>query len=209
MRGEHLSPGRGFVTIRGSSPHARGTLTSMRRGRGGAWDHPRMRGEHLASIMTWARPLGSSPHARGTRIILNRVSLITRIIPACAGNTAYYAEYEGKDWDHPRMRGEHFFSHAFAPLYEGSSPHARGTRRTQGPHVRRPGIIPACAGNTRSTLCSFSLLRDHPRMRGEHYRRSCWCPFYRGSSPHARGTPLQRDEPDMHVGIIPACAGNT
>ena len=137
---------------------------------------------------------GSSPHARGAPprgLVLH-----------------------GAVGDHPRMRGEH-----------------HGT--TLGRHLLNR-IIPACAGSTsnghvsdegfsgssphaRGALALFAghgrLLRDHPRMRGEHstedgeafiWRRiipacagstcppSLVCPTLMGSSPHARGARTQK-----------------
>ena len=154
-------------------------------------DHPRMRGEHIqaSNVMRIGDGIipacagstpsdmcvisvmqGSSPHARGARVV---DSLLMHIVG-----------------DHPRMRGEHRFSHA--PIDSG----------------RR--IIPACAGSTvlsyqisnpylgssphaRGALALFAgrgiLLRDHPRMRGEHDG------VLAGESPY--------------LGIIPACAGST
>ena len=108
--------------------------------------------------------------------------------------------------DHPRMRGER---------------HRLGGRLT-----RCRGIIPACAGSTRSArvrasrcwgssphargapsnrMNSAYSLWDHPRMRGEHPTRRMLCRSPLGSSPHARGAPAcatswcrpTRDHPRM------------
>ena len=49
-----------------------------------------------------------------------------------------------------------------------SSLHARGAPDLDDPLVGVHGIIPACAGSTRSTPRSPPPRRDHPRMRGEH-----------------------------------------
>ena len=57
------------------------------------------------------------------------------------------------------------------------------------------GIIPACAGNTDSLLTHSLHARDHPRMRGEHPRKSLIVLDIRGSSPHARGTPTAKQAP--------------
>ena len=69
----------------------------------------------------------------------------------------------------------------------GSSPHARGARRTGGGAVDHAGIIPACAGSTSSTRLIASSSGDHPRMRGEHSCTTLRDVPILGSSPHARG----------------------
>ena len=53
------------------------------------------------------------------------------------------------------------------------------------------------------------MLRDHPRMRGEHLLTAEDVRIDLGSSPHARGAHELRPPPDQIVGIIPACAGST
>ena len=91
----------------------------------------------------------------------------------------------------------------------GSSPHARGARLSPRDHVGEEGIIPACAGSTRSGAASPRSRRDHPRMRGEHVSHGAHGPLPRGSSPHARGA-LRADAMEAwRWGIIPACAGST
>ena len=85
------------------------------------------------------------------------------------------------------MCGEHFGKLAILPTSAGSSPHVRGARE----HARVPvvlhGIIPACAGSTRTSAPSSGTCRDHPRMCGEHssFPPNSW--FALGSSPHVRG----------------------
>ena len=46
-------------------------------------------------------------------------------------------------------------------------------------------------------------------MRGEHVYWLIASLRGRGSSPHARGTPLPLNDGVFPAGIIPACAGNT
>ena len=87
------------------------------------------------------------------------------------------------------MCGEHMRSRSRIWPARGSSPHVRGTPARPPSHPRRPGIIPACAGNTHT---------QHATIRP-----------IRGSSPHVRGT-RDLESGQLHVpGIIPACAGNT
>ena len=74
-------------------------------------------------------------------------------------------------------------------FWQGSSPHARGTR-SDG-HM------------------SLKYVGDHPRMRGEHLRRQRRYELRLGSSPHARGTRILQLHHGQIRGIIPACAGNT
>ena len=46
-------------------------------------------------------------------------------------------------------------------------------------------------------------------MRGEHPTEQVFVREEMGSSPHARGAPLSSPQEDVHIGIIPACAGST
>ena len=51
---------------------------------------------------------GSSPLARGALLENDEVALLPGIIPACAGSTSWRRANRLCDWDHPRLRGEHF-----------------------------------------------------------------------------------------------------
>ena len=229
MRGEHQVLRHRSSSSLGSSPHARGTHLYDRLRRFGPGiipacagntdkpnrmpekfrDHPRMRGEHVDRILLFSCARGSSPHARGTHPVHIRPRMVPGIIPACAGNTAAVSAVTCVVRDHPRMRGEHFIIHAHRGSYRGSSPHARGTPVVDAEIVDQLGIIPACAGNTRSRRAVRAWKRDHPRMRGEHICSVICVTLYPGSSPHARGTPVRRMGSFRSSGIIPACAGNT
>ena len=50
---------------------------------------------------------------------------------------------------------------------------------------------------------------DHPRMRGEHLVDEVFSGEVWGSSPHARGAPVEKPLERVKRGIIPACAGST
>ena len=91
----------------------------------------------------------------------------------------------------------------------GSSPRMRGTQSRCRPCMRRTGIIPAYAGNTRPALARRSIARDHPRVCGEHSSRMLEKLASVGSSPRMRGTPVVPPAYPTFTGIIPAYAGNT
>ena len=107
------------------------------------------------------------------------------------------------------MRGEHRDSFMGLASVLGSSPHARGARSCGACGACGPGIIPACAGSTPQVLPQAMIWRDHPRMRGEHYRIGGSVFNDGGSSPHARGALLVVVTCCCYAGIIPACAGST
>ena len=111
--------------------------------------------------------------------------------------------------DHPRICGEHAETWIQSSLPQGSSPHMRGTRRTCAIRWYLRGIIPAYAGNTYCRTLKSYLLRDHPRICGEHRSESHEGQRRQGSSPHMRGTHADRKSKVYVQGIIPAYAGNT
>ena len=168
MRGEHGQNLTGIASVQGSSPHARGARVdagalhadggiipacagSTRRGapsRPRRWDHPRMRGEHSARSSVGRNFMGSSPHARGALELADAQGIDLRIIPACAGSTPLMPPDSPRQWDHPRMRGEHPQPPGTRLHEHGSSPHARGAHRRRDRQLGRRGIIPACAGST-------------------------------------------------------------
>ncbi len=75
---------------------------------------------------------------------------LTRLIPACAGNTRMCVRVLMYVPAHPRMRGKHLQLRMPNELVDGSSPHARETPVSANVGDRRRRLIPACAGNTRS-----------------------------------------------------------
>ncbi len=94
-------------------------------------------------------------------------------------------------------------------MWPGSSPRVRGTLRGQLERRIARGIIPACAGNTPSRSAWGLTLWDHPRVCGEHLTLAITALTTKGSSPRVRGTRFHGNAHCCHLGIIPACAGNT
>ena len=85
----------------------------------------------------------------------------------------------------------------------------RGAQLGRLERISKRGIIPACAGSTLFYDVHVSLLRDHPRMCGEHALIGTKTSASLGSSPHVRGAPCRPSLILSVVGIIPACAGST
>ena len=168
-----------------------------------------MCGEHLREIGQETAQQGSSPHVRGALISSDTIHLTPGIIPACAGSTQPLRERSAETWDHPRMCGEHSLVEPIVNSPPGSSPHVRGAHSQDEHKQRLAGIIPACAGSTRPRPRRQPVVRDHPRMCGEHSLNICGHMRDQGSSPHVRGAHGQDDYSSDAGGIIPACAGST
>ena len=229
LRGEHMVTPEPGMTIRGSSPLARGALHrgvhgllqegiipacagSTRQARRPSIrprDHPRLRGEHSNTINLWQRNMGSSPLARGAHGERGRTPALGGIIPACAGSTRLRCTACQRPRDHPRLRGEHLGQSRITRAVRGSSPLARGARGRRRGRRARGGIIPACAGSTGTARSRRGPTWDHPRLRGEHCMTPFWSAIFPGSSPLARGAQDRRGGRRHVQGIIPACAGST
>ena len=193
----------------GSSPLARGLRRRENLLPGAHEDHPRSRGVYGLGAPAHLSSSGSSPLARGLRPLVPVASDLTGIIPARAGFTRTRPGSRTAPGDHPRSRGVYKDRIGRCKNAVGSSPLARGLRMEWTVFADRLGIIPARAGFTSARNSKTSSPRDHPRSRGvyvevlEVHRRPL------GSSPLARGLPLDR-RPDASVGgIIPARAGFT
>ena len=91
----------------------------------------------------------------------------------------------------------------------GSSPRVRGKRCFCVDENISPGLIPACAGKTRTGMRATIALGAHPRVCGENRRCRACQGRSRGSSPRVRGKRAAPIPPTAAAGLIPACAGKT
>ena len=135
-------------------------------------DHPRVCGEHKPSSSMFLNLPGSSPRMRGALQPRSRQGHPRGIIPAYAGSTCWTASPRTIRWDHPRVCGEHGMDQRQARAQAGSSPRMRGAQAFQDSARLHHGIIPAYAGSTMTCWRSSSFLRDHPRVCGEHTKKS-------------------------------------
>ena len=148
---------------------------------------PRLCGEYSPEKHIRPKNVGSSPLARG---ILNRCvckSYISRIIPACAGNTKNDKYCQNLYWDHPRLCGEYLLSPSIWCVMLGSSSLVRGIRGRNGTKGLLDRIIPACAGNTLVWYFKIKYAKDHPRLCGEYCKQHVGQLKMLGSSPLVRG----------------------
>ena len=91
----------------------------------------------------------------------------------------------------------------------GSSPLARGLRIVGEIKIRLSRIIPARAGFTMVAGIALALAADHPRSRGVYAQNRPVRISVPGSSPLARGLPLDEVAVIKRHRIIPARAGFT
>ncbi len=152
---------------------------------------------------------GSSPRARGGLLIADLADLPRRLIPACAGRTWWTGPPRRGGPAHPRVRGEDSGSRRMIASSPGSSPRARGGRRSASTSGMEARLIPACAGRTPSRRRSTSTASAHPRVRGEDHVGQLVHDGEYGSSPRARGGLPDARPRVLGDGLIPACAGRT
>ena len=91
----------------------------------------------------------------------------------------------------------------------GSSPLARGLPVYTSVSGAPLGIIPARAGFTPGSTSTPSHPGDHPRSRGVYVGAQSCAAADAGSSPLARGLPVETWDEGGESGIIPARAGFT
>ena len=106
---------------------------------------------------------------RGTRVVVSGECPVFGIIPAYAGNTHSRLTTRERDWDHPRVCGEHEQGARQFGYGRGSSPRMRGTLNKTLDDLEKQGIIPAYAGNTIFYRGNECPMGDHPRVCGEHH----------------------------------------
>ena len=193
----------------GIIPARAGFTTSTPWSTGAATDHPRSRGVYGPWSVRRLKGSGSSPLARGLLDRGGRGLLDPGIIPARAGFTAAIGSRPRATPDHPRSRGVYSCAPSWPPPPRGSSPLARGLQTAGGDHDSHRRIIPARAGFTPPPPGGRRAPSDHPRSRGVYV--SLWAPagMAGGSSPLARGLPVDHAGRPTYTRIIPARAGFT
>ena len=150
-------------------------------------DHPRMCGEKGLLPVSEPQRAGSPPHVRGKDSWLDKLMILARITPACAGKSLTAHVDIRLCRDHPRMCGEKESARPARPAAWGSPPHVRGKECINGAGKLPIGITPACAGKSPWALRRPGGRRDHPRMCGEKSMKSTLRKVALGSPPRMRG----------------------
>ena len=207
-RGLH-GRGAGDDLARGIIPARAGFTTGCATASTTARDHPRSRGVYAPFSSSRESQYGSSPLARGLRQGGVPAAARLRIIPARAGFTPVGCASARCRGDHPRSRGVYPTEMWARTPPLGSSPLARGLRPSVPALARLGRIIPARAGFTDRLVDAQRQLQDHPRSRGVYGFGWDAPEGMTGSSPLARGLPVDVEGDVADERIIPARAGFT
>ncbi len=169
MRGTHQISSSSSCVVR-FIPAGAGNTRSPPDHEKGVPVHPRGCGEHPAACLTMRCNVGSSPRVRGTPPPPRFPAVLSRFIPAGAGNTQSMCGSIERPPVHPRGCGEHNALRSSESCIDGSSPRVRGTRSNRFVEIYLGRFIPAGAGNTAAIDVRTSGGTVHPRGCGEHSR---------------------------------------
>ena len=171
--------------------------------------HPRVGGEQTGTRKSGCPLTGSSPRGRGTVLTDLAARILTRFIPAWAGNRSSPPPRGRAGPVHPRVGGEQPARHETRRRAGGSSPRGRGTVPMAADMLIGARFIPAWAGNRSTADRSFANRPVHPRVGGEQSQEEWLKSVEYGSSPRGRGTDGSRDNNTPENRFIPAWAGNS
>ena len=171
--------------------------------------HPRWGGELIGFEAFSQCVYGSSPLGRGTHLRQFYHQILSRVIPAGAGNSWDQTRFVEVSAGHPRWGGELARSFLRQDFRFGSSPLGRGTRQTGWSGRWRCRVIPAGAGNSPPDRRPNRRRSGHPRWGGELQFFAPRIPDAAGSSPLGRGTLPHHRRSALTIRVIPAGAGNS
>ena len=204
QRGSHVGLlGRGIISACAEQTRRTVWAACMTR------DHLRVCGADKDGSGTGGGGEGSSPRVRSRPHSPQVPATRPGIIPACAEQTMSRVSNEPESWDHLRVCGADLPVGHARQRPPGSSPRVRSRRGRAGRRRGRPGIISACAEQTRASSRRRRAGRDHLRVCGADITLVSLGSGIRGSSPRVRsrrGTDRHRQR---RAGIISACAEQT
>ena len=152
---------------------------------------------------------GLSPRVRGNRPRRSRRRVLSRSIPACAGEPFQRNAVLRGQRVYPRVCGGTPGRFPGGGASPGLSPRVRGNLIIQNRPAPQAGSIPACAGEPRSPAPRLRTRWVYPRVCGGTCQPLGRRPALRGLSPRVRGnppTPPYRTH--THRGLSPRVRGN-
>ena len=169
--------------------------------------YPRVCGGSTAARLRVRPAAGLSPRVRGKPAALPVAVIITRSIPACAGEALWNSKAFRPASVYPRVCGGSIFRGRGIAVGSGLSPRVRGKRFRWSCHRASVRSIPACAGEAFPRHPRRIDGGVYPRVCGgsRHHRRYPEQPG--GLSPRVRGKRRQPAGGGLAGGSIPACAG--
>ena len=162
-------------TTRGHSDHTQS-----------GWDHPRVCGNHVTCPHLISSHQGSPPRVREPRAVRGLFLSQFGITPACAGTTGQGQGSQRPAQDHPRVCGNHRAPRSQDDRRIGSPPRVREPRDRVEALNCDHRITPACAGTTHIGENCVDVVRDHPRVCGNHKDDFIGEPNSAGSPPRVR-----------------------
>ena len=151
--------------------------------------------------------LGLSPRMRGNRHHDQEPDLRRGSIPAHAGEPRGSSSPSGRSGVYPRACGGTERRGSSTADRSGLSPRMRGNQSCRSPTGRKPGSIPAHAGEPRHSREALSGSRVYPRACGGTCIGRCDTLATMGLSPRMRGNPARSERDPATDGSIPAHAG--
>ena len=153
---------------KGLIPACAGKTTCLALVADSGWAHPRVCGENFTTVGGLPTIEGSSPRVRGKRHDYPSFGTRRRLIPACAGKTLRPSSLPSAREAHPRVCGENGIRERCEAIPGGSSPRVRGKPLIPLSPLSHTGLIPACAGKTKSWAQPPTPTKAHPRVCGEN-----------------------------------------
>ena len=230
-RGKHLQPGKNDI-VAGSIPAWAGETPSQLHLPRAKAVYPRVGGGNGKGRPNPPPYQGLSPRGRGKHQPAPAGVVPLRSIPAWAGETGTLTMPARSPAVYPRVGGGNWVRTESPLPWEGLSPRGRGKQTAADKPAPWDGSIPAWAGETCSRRRCGWRCRVYPRVGGGNRsggraaaagsRRAVYprvgggnrLPFADsgnrpGLSPRGRGKPVWPIAKQVHVGSIPAWAGET
>ena len=176
---------------------------------GAGWVYPRVCGGNQPLFPDTILRGGLSPRVRGKRGDGAGGNAVKGSIPACAGETSALTALTPPAQVYPRVCGGNGSCAGRPPHRSGLSPRVRGKPDIRAAAPSGGRSIPACAGETRCTICPARSCTVYPRVCGGNLRSQFGVFSDDGLSPRVRGKLGALAAPIMMGWSIPACAGET